>query len=60
MEDLMRVVEYYGFLPLFSNDIPGFSVEEMYAPVYWFAEDRDGPWKWKGPATEVQIRKLLK
>ena len=39
MEDLLRVVEYYGFLPLFLNDIPGFSVEEMYAPVYWFAED---------------------
>ena len=43
MEDLLQAVEYYGFLPFFPNDIPGFSVEEMCAPAYWFAEDRDGP-----------------
>lgn len=42
MEDLLQAVEYYGFLPFFPNDIPGFSVEEMCAPAYWFAEDRDG------------------
>ena len=35
-------------LPFFPNDIPGFSVEEMCAPAYWFAEDRDGPWEWIG------------
>lgn len=45
MEDLLQAVEYYGFLPFFPNDIPGFSVEEMCAPAYWFAEDRDGPWE---------------
>ena len=38
MEDLLQAVEYYGFLPFFPNDIPGFSVEEMCAPAYWFAE----------------------
>ncbi|HCP51257.1 MAG TPA: hypothetical protein DIT79_02440, partial [Ruminococcaceae bacterium] len=47
-------VEYYGFLPFFPNDIPGFSVEEMCAPAYWFAEDRDGPWEWKGPAAQTK------
>ena len=41
MEDLLQAVEYYGFLPFFPNDIPGFSVEEMCAPAYWFAEDRE-------------------
>lgn len=54
MEDLLQAVEYYGFLPFFPNDIPGFSVEEMCAPAYWFAEDRDGPWEWKGPAAQIQ------
>ena len=33
MEDLLQAVEYYGFLPFFPNDIPGFSVEEICAPV---------------------------
>ena len=36
MEDLLQAVEYYGFLSFFPNDIPGFSVEEMCAPAYWF------------------------
>ena len=54
MEDLLQAVEYYGFLPFFPNDIPGFSVEEMCAPAYWFAEDRDGPWEWKGPAAQTK------
>ena len=54
MEDLLQAVEHYGFLPFFPNDIPGFSVEEMCAPAYWFAEDRDGPWEWKGPAAQTK------
>ncbi len=54
MEDLLQAVECYGFLPFFPNDIPGFSVEEMCAPAYWFAEDRDGPWEWKGPAAQTK------
>ena len=37
MEDLLQAVEYYGFLPFFPNDIPGFSVEEMCAPAYWLS-----------------------
>lgn len=42
------------FSAVFPNDIPGFSVEEMCAPAYWFAEDRDGPWEWKGPAAQTK------
>ena len=56
MEDLLQAVEYYGFLPFFPNDIPGFSVEEMCAPAYWFAEDRDGPWEWKGGGADEALR----
>ena len=37
-----------GFLPFFRCGIPGFSVEEMVAPEYWFT-DEEGAWEWKGP-----------
>lgn len=46
--DLINAIEKYGFLPLFANDIRGFSVEEHTAPELWFT-DREGPWEWKGP-----------
>jgi len=32
-----------------SNEIPGFSIEELCPPELWFADDVDGPWEWKGP-----------
>ena len=38
-----------GFLPLFSNEIKGFSVEEMAPRELWFNDECDGPWEWKGP-----------
>ena len=28
-DELLSVIESVGFLPLFSNKVPGFSVEEM-------------------------------
>jgi hypothetical protein len=37
-----------GFLPFFKNGIPDFSVEEFTPEEYWFQEDIDGPWEWKG------------
>lgn len=37
-----------GFLPFFRCGLPGFSVEEMIAPEYWFS-DEEGAWEWKGP-----------
>ena len=48
--DLVRMIDEWGFLPLFKNRIPGFSVEEHTDPALWFAEGVDGPWEWKGPA----------
>ncbi|MCM1543416.1 MAG: hypothetical protein NC121_19470 [Blautia sp.] len=47
--DLARIVQEYGFLPLFQNDIPGFSVEEHTPAEFWFVDGEDGPWEWKGP-----------
>ncbi|MBQ1846687.1 MAG: hypothetical protein II135_01670 [Clostridia bacterium] len=38
----------YGFVPLFKNSIPGFSVAEHVHPRAWFT-DGPGVWEWKGP-----------
>lgn len=46
--DLEEAVEDLGFVPLFKNSVPGFSVEERVAPGLWFT-DKPGPWEWKGP-----------
>lgn len=51
VEDLLKKVEEYGFLPFFKNGIPGFSVEELCQPELWFT-DKEGPWEWKGPVAK--------
>lgn len=47
-EELMDYVDQVGFLPLFQNKIPGFSVEERTVPAFWWSdnEERD-PWSWR-------------
>ena len=50
-EDLINAVEEYGIVPLFTNSIPGFSIEEHVDPNAWYSS-ADGSWKvweWKGP-----------
>ena len=50
-QDLVNVIDRVGFLPIFSNDIPGFSAEEHTDPsALWGAED--GLWEWKGPVIQ--------
>lgn len=46
--ELIDYVNSVGFVPLFKNDIPGFSVEEHANPRYWWSGDetRD-PWEWR-------------
>lgn len=48
VEQLIEYIEEIGFLPLFKNEIPGFSVEERTVPHYWWSDDptRD-PWLWR-------------
>ncbi|SFD04476.1 AlkZ-related protein [Butyrivibrio sp. YAB3001] len=37
-----------GFLPLFKNDIPGFSLEERTVSSYWWCGDsKVDPWEWR-------------
>ena len=49
MEDMAEAVEDFGFLPLFENSLPGFSIEEHASPKVWFPDDGEGVWEWKGP-----------
>ena len=51
IQDVDEAVEYInrvGFLPLFKNEIPGFSLEERTVAEYWWSDDpvRD-PWRWR-------------
>lgn len=48
-EELEHLIHEMGFLPFFWNGIPDFSVGEFVAPEYWFPEEGDGVWEWKGP-----------
>lgn len=48
-EELEALVQDWGFLPFFKNEILGFSVEEHTPPELWFSDTEDGPWEWKGP-----------
>ena len=49
--DLENAVREYGFVPLFANSVPGFSVEENVDPRAWYSSgDSSWPvWEWKGP-----------
>ena len=47
-KDLIDAVNELGFVPLFTNSIEGFSVEEHVAPSAWFSGE-EGVWEWKGP-----------
>ena len=49
-EDLIRLIDTWGFVPFFRNGIRGFSVEELTPPELWFSDTAEGPWEWKGPA----------
>lgn len=48
-EEMEQAVCEAGFLPFFRCGIPGFSIEERIAPEYWFSDEAEGAWEWKGP-----------
>lgn len=48
IEELIEYINQVGFLPLFKNDIPGFSVEERTVPDFWWSGDASkDPWEWR-------------
>ncbi len=50
VEELEEYVERVGFLPLFGNRIPGFSVEERTVAGDWWSDNdpEHDPWEWRG------------
>ena len=52
-KELIEYVNKVGFLPLFKNSVPGFSVEEHTVSDYWWSGDavRD-PWEWRRTVSE--------
>lgn len=61
-EDLLALIRKVGFLPLFSNSIPGFSVEEHTPPEDWWTDRPGDPWAWRqvlAPHPEVAYGKFF-
>ena len=47
-EELIGWIDEIGFLPLFKNEVDGFSVEENTADLYWWSGDPEqDPWEWR-------------
>lgn len=47
-DQLLSYINQIGFLPLFMNEIPGFSVEELTVPDHWWTGDpAHDPWEWR-------------
>lgn len=46
-KELTDYINAVGFLPLFRNDVPGFSVEEHTSPYHWWTDDALDPWQWR-------------
>jgi len=47
-QELVNWVKEVGFLPLFTNEIAGFSAEDHVSPDFWFTGDREqDPWIWR-------------
>ncbi len=47
VEEAVAYIEKTGFLPLFKNQIPGFSLEEHTSPGHWWSGDARDPWEWR-------------
>ena len=47
-EELLSVIDKVGFLPLFENEVPGFSVENItQAKNWWCGREKVDPWEWR-------------
>ena len=47
-QELIRWIDEIGFLPLFRNEIDGFSAEEHTSDRYWWSGDPEqDPWEWR-------------
>lgn len=47
-ETMIKAIREYGIIPFFKCGVPGWSIEEMTDPSFWFfSSDELGPWDWK-------------
>lgn len=47
-KELTELINKIGFLPLFKNQVEGFSVEELTTPDSWWAGiQEEDPWEWR-------------
>ena len=47
-QELIGWIDAVGFLPLFKNEIDGFSVEEHTSSLYWWSGNPEqDPWEWR-------------
>ncbi len=56
-QELVNWINEIGFLPLFGNEVEGFSAEEHTSPDYWWSGNRqEDPWEWRELiAAETQV-----
>lgn len=48
VEELCHLIHQIGFLPLFRNEITGFSVEEHTdVRCWWTGDEKTDPWEWR-------------
>lgn len=48
VDEAIKYINEIGFLPLFKNDIPGFSLEERtVADFWWTGNIENDPWEWR-------------
>ena len=48
IKELYNFIQMIGFLPLFSNSVPGFSVEDhTRASAWWTGDPETDPWVWR-------------
>ena len=55
MRELIDVIDELGFVPFFTNEIEGFSIEEHIGPGCWYNDGDNGfwpAWEWKGPVIQ--------
>ena len=47
-DEAIDYVNKIGFLPLFANSVPGFSLEEHTVARYWWSDNEEkDPWQWR-------------
>ena len=47
-QELIDRIKEVGFLPLFANEVAGFSAEECVSPLFWWTGDpAEDPWEWR-------------